>query len=151
MQQLYASLPWALSTTPPSTAHQYGVAVYIHLLDRPTNDALHMMTGCLKPTTTKYLPVLSGLPSAEPSRKATTLSLACQSLEPDHTPYKYFNRPMTKRCLKSRKLFVIKAQGLLAQNTNAPTWIHNTWKDNWTKNILSSLFCYQCRTTTNRS
>ena len=42
---------------------------------------------------------------------------------------------MTKRRLKSRKPFVIEAQGLLAQNTNAPTWIHNTWKENWTKNI----------------
>ena len=42
---------------------------------------------------------------------------------------------MTKRRLKSRKPFVIEAQGLLAQNTNAPTSIHNTWKENWTKNI----------------
>ena len=42
---------------------------------------------------------------------------------------------MTKRRFKSRKPFVIEAQGLQAQNTNAPTWIHNTWKDNWTKNI----------------
>ena len=24
---------------------------------------------------------------------------------------------------------------MLAQNNNAPTWIHNTWKKNWTKNI----------------
>ena len=42
---------------------------------------------------------------------------------------------MTKRRLKSRKPLVIEAQGLLAQNTNAPTWIHNTGKENWTKNI----------------
>ena len=42
---------------------------------------------------------------------------------------------MTKRRLKSRKPFIIEAQGLLAQNTNVPTRIHNTWKDNWTKNI----------------
>ena len=33
------------------------------------------------------------------------------------------------------KPFVIEAQGLLAQNTNAPTWIQNTWKENWTKSI----------------
>ena len=42
---------------------------------------------------------------------------------------------MTKRRLKSRKPFVIEAQGLLAQNTTAPTWIHNTWKENWAKSI----------------
>ena len=42
---------------------------------------------------------------------------------------------MTKRRFNSRKPFVIEAQGLLAQNTNSPTWIHNTWKKNWTENI----------------
>ena len=89
-----------------------------------------MVTGCLKPTPTEYLPVISGIPPAELHRKAAALSLARQSLEPGHTLHNYLNRPMTKRCLKSRKSFVIKVQGLLAQNTNAPTWIHNTWKEN---------------------
>ena len=103
------------------------------LLDRPINDDMRMVTGCLKPTTTEYLPVLSGVPLAELRRKATTLSLARQFLEPGHTFYNYFKRAMTKRRVKSRKLFVIEAQGLLAQNTNAPTWIHNTWKENWQK------------------
>ena len=110
-------------------------SAHTHLLDRPINDALCMVTGCLKPTPTEYLPVLSGIPPAELRRKAATLSLASQSLEPGHTLYSYFKRPMTKRRLKSRKPFVIEAHGLLAQNTNAPTLIHNTWKENWTKNI----------------
>ena len=94
-----------------------------------------MVTGCLKPTPTEYFPVLSGIPHAELSRKAATLSLARQSLELGHTLYNYFNRPMTKRHLKSRKPFLMKTQGLLARNTNAPTWIHNILKQNWTKNI----------------
>ena len=64
---------------------------------------------------------------------AATLSLASQSSKPGHTLYNYFKNPTTMRRLKSRKPFVIKSQGLLAQNTNAPTWIHNTWKENWTK------------------
>ena len=106
-----------------------------HLLDRPINDALRMVTGCLKPTPTEYLPVLPGIPPAELRCKAATLSLARQSLEPGHTLHNYFNRPLTKRRLKSRKPFVIEAQGLQAQNTDAPIWIHNTWKENWTKNI----------------
>ena len=110
-------------------------SAHTHLLDRPNNDALRMVRGCLKPTPTEYLSVLFGIPLAELRRKAATLSLASQSLEPGHTLYKYFKRLMTKRRLKSRKPFVIEAQGLLVQNTNAPTWIHNTWKDNWTKNI----------------
>ena len=110
-------------------------SAHTHLLDRPINDALRMVTGCLKATPTEYLPVLPGIPLAELRRKAATLSLASQSLEPGHTLYNYFKRPITKRRLKSRKPFVIEAQGLLAQNTNAPTWIHNTWKENWTKTI----------------
>ena len=110
-------------------------SAHTHLLDRPINDALRMVTGCLKPTPTEYLPVLSGIPPSELRRIVTTLSLASQSLEPGYTLYNYFKRPMTKRRLKSRKPFVIEAQGLLAQNTNAPTWIHYTWKENWTKQI----------------
>ena len=94
-----------------------------------------MVTGCLKPTLTEYLPVLSGISPAELRRKAATLSLASQFLEPGHTLYNYFKRPMTKRHLKSRKPFIIKAQGLLAQNTNALTWIHNIWRENWSKDI----------------
>ena len=108
-------------------------SAHTHLLDRSINGALRMVTGCLKPTPTEYLPVLSGIHPAELRHKAATLSLTSQSLEPGHTLYNYFKRPMTKMRLKSRKPFVIKAQGLLAQNTNAPTWIHNTWKENWTK------------------
>ena len=85
-----------------------------------------MVAGCLKPTPTEHLLILSGIP---------TLSLAHQSLKPGHTLHNYFNRPMTKRHLKSRKPFIIEEQGLWAQSTNAPTWIHNTCKENWTKNI----------------
>ena len=107
-----------------------------HLLDKLINDALRMVMGCLKPTPTEYLPVLSDISPAELYRETATLSLARQSLEPGHTLHNYFNRPITKRRLKSRKPFVIEAQGLLAQNINAPTWIHNTWKENWTKNIF---------------
>ena len=87
-----------------------------------------MVTGCLKPTLIEYLSVLSHIPPAELHRKAITLSLARQSLELGHTLHNYLNRPKTKRRHKSRKPFVIEAQGLLAQCTNALTWIHNTWK-----------------------
>ena len=36
---------------------------------------------------------------------------------------------------KSRKRLSLRAQDLLAQNTNASTWIHKTWKEKWTKNL----------------
>ena len=93
--------------------------MHIHTcLNRPIKDALRMVTGCLKPTPTEYIPVLFGIPPAELCHKAATLSLASQFLEPGHSLYNYFKRPMTKRRLKSRKPFVITAQGLLAQITN---------------------------------
>ena len=110
-------------------------SAHTHLLDRPTNDALRMVTRCLKPTPTEYLPVLSGISPAKLRRKAATPSLLRKSLEPCHTPHNYFNRPMSKRRFKYGKPFVIKAQGLLAQNTNASIWIHKTRKENWTKNV----------------
>ena len=54
-------------------------SAYTHLLDRPINDALRMVTGCLKATPTDYLPVFSGIPPAELRRKAAALSLARRS------------------------------------------------------------------------
>ena len=55
--------------------------------------------------------------------------------EQSQTLHNYITRPMAKKHLKSRKLFIDAAQTLLAYNTNAPTWIHDTWKENWSKNI----------------
>ena len=52
-----------------------------------------------------------------------------------HTLNNYITTPMAKRDLKSKKTFVNKAQTLLAYNTDAPTWIHDTWNKKWSKNI----------------
>ena len=67
-------------------------SAHARLLDRPIDDALRMVTGCLKPTPTEYLPVFSGIPPAELRRKATILSVARQSLEIGHTLYNYLKR-----------------------------------------------------------
>ena len=40
------------------------------------NDALHIVTGCLRPTPTDHLSVLSGIQPAELHRMGATLSLA---------------------------------------------------------------------------
>ena len=91
----------------------WGRNAHRHLLDRPVNNALRIITGCLKPTPTEYLPVLSGIPPAELRRKAATLSLARQSLEPGHTGHNYFHKPMTKRRLKSRNHLSSKRKACL--------------------------------------
>ena len=72
-----------------STA-EYSAAVWCcsahtRLIDSVLNDALRIVTGCLRPTSTDYLPVLSGIQPVELRRLGATLSLAHRgSLEPDH-------------------------------------------------------------------
>ena len=55
------------------------------LIDSVLDDALCIVTGCLRPTTTDYLPILAGIQPAELRRRAATLSLANRAtLNPDH-------------------------------------------------------------------
>ena len=49
---------------------------HTHLIDSVLNDALPIVTGCLRPTPTDYPPVLAGIQSVELRRLGATLSLA---------------------------------------------------------------------------
>ena len=58
------------------------------LIDSVLNDALLIVTGCLRPTPTDHLPVLSGIQSTELCRLGAALSLAHRgSVDPDHILY----------------------------------------------------------------
>ena len=58
------------------------------LIDSVLNDALRIVTGCLRPTPTDHLLVLSGMHPVELRRLGATLSLAHRgSLDPDHILY----------------------------------------------------------------
>ena len=60
-------------------------SAHTRLIDSVLNDALHIVTGCLRSTPTDNLPVLSGIQSAELRRQGATLSLANRSsLDPGH-------------------------------------------------------------------
>ena len=60
-------------------------SAHTRLIDSVLNDALRIVTGCLRPTPTDHLPVLSGIQPAELRRLGATLSLAYRgSLDPDH-------------------------------------------------------------------
>ena len=48
------------------------------------NDALRLVIGCLRPTSTDNLFVLSSITPTELHRKRATLSLACRVKEPGH-------------------------------------------------------------------
>ena len=61
---------------------------HTRLIDSVLNDALRIVTGCLRPNPTDHLPVLSGIQPAELRRLGATLSLAHRgSLDPDHIFY----------------------------------------------------------------
>ena len=49
-------------------------SAHSHLIDSALNDALRIVSGCLRPTSTIYLPVLSGIQPAELRRHGATLS-----------------------------------------------------------------------------
>ena len=63
-------------------------SAHTRLIDSVLNDALRIVTGCLRPTPTDHLPVLSGIQPAELHRMGPTLSLIhCGSMDPDHILY----------------------------------------------------------------
>ena len=63
-------------------------SAYTRLIDSVLNDALRIVTGCLRSTPTDHLPVLSGIQPAELRRLGATLSLAHRrSLDPYHILY----------------------------------------------------------------
>ena len=51
-------------------------SAYIRLIDSVLNNALSIVTGCLRPTPTDHLSILSGIQPAELRRMGATLSLA---------------------------------------------------------------------------
>ena len=60
-------------------------SAHTHLIDSVLNDGLRIVTGCLCPTPTDHLPVLSGIQPAELCRMGATLSFTyCGSLDLDH-------------------------------------------------------------------
>ena len=59
-----------------------------HLIDSILNDALHIVTGCLRPTPTEGLTVLTGIQPAELRQLGATLSLRNRAIhDPDHVPH----------------------------------------------------------------
>ena len=98
---------------------EYCVLVWCHsahtrLIDSVLNlNALHIVTGCLRPTPTDHLPVLSGIQPAELCRLGATLSLAHGgSLDPDHILYGLLSGSSDTRQvrLRSRHPFVLAVE-----------------------------------------
>ena len=90
-------------------------SAHTRLIDSVLNDALRIVTGCLRPTPTDHLPILSGIQPAELRRMGATFSLAHRgSLNPDHILYGLLSGSSDtgQVRLRSRRPFVPAAQNL---------------------------------------
>ena len=127
-----------------STA-EYCAPVWCHsartcLFDSVLNDALRIVTGCLRPTRTDHLPILSGIQPAELRRMGVTLSLAHRgSLDPDHILHGLLSGFSDTRQvrLRSRCPFVPGAWNLLDNLARlgicTSEWTNLKWKTEYCK------------------
>ena len=111
------------------------------LIDNVLNDALRIVTGCLRPTPTDYLPVLSGIQPAEFRRLGATLSLAYRgSLDPDHILHGLLSGSSDtgQVRLRSRHPFVPAARNLLDNlarlGIRASEWTNHKWNAEYCEN-----------------
>ena len=129
-------------------------SAHIRLIDSVLNDALRIVTGCLRPTPTDYLPVLAGIQPAELRRLGATLSLAYRgSLDPDHILYELLagSTHGYRERLKSRRPFVPAARKLLQDLTEldirSAQWTDFKWNTEYSE-CLSDLRAFIPRTST---
>ena len=116
-------------------------SAHTRLINSVLNDALHIVTGCLRPTPTDRLPVLSGIQPAELRRMGATLSLAYRgSLDPDHILPGLLSGSSDNRQvrLRSRRPFVPGARNLLDNlarlGIRASEWTNHKWKTDYCEN-----------------
>ena len=119
-------------------------SAHTRLIDSDLNDALRIVTGCLHPTLTEHLHVLSGIQPVELRRMGATLSLAHRgSLDPDHILYGLLSESSDTRQarLRSRSPFVPVAQNhlnnLARLGNCASEWKNHKWKTEYCENASS--------------
>ena len=104
---------------------------HTRLIDRPINDALRLVTGCLRPTPTDDLYALAGIQPSELRRKGATLSLARRAQDPKHMLHERLLSPPYggHLQLKSRRPFVPAALDLLNDADALSTSAAGSWAD----------------------
>ena len=116
-------------------------SAHTHLINSVLNNALRVVTGCLRPTPTDHLPILSGIQPAELRRMRVTLSLAYRgSLDPDHILHGLLSESSDSRqaILRFRRPFAPGARNLLDNLARlgmcASEWTNHKWKTKYYKN-----------------
>ena len=111
------------------------------LIDSVLNQALRIFTGCLRPTTTNHLPILSDIQPAELRRLGATLSLTYRRyLNLDHIFYGLLSGSSDARQerLRSRRSFVPTARNLLDNlaglGIRASEGTNHKWKTEYCEN-----------------
>ena len=121
-------------------------SAHTRLIDSILNDALRIVSGCLRPTPTDNLTVLSDIQPAELRRQGAILSLAnCSSLDPGHILHGQLTEPQaaSKERLKSRHPFAPAAPNLLHNLSE----LNLTWDTEYSKS-MSALGVYITRVST---
>jgi len=115
-------------------------SAHTHLIDPAINDALQIVTGCLRPTPVDNLPILAGIQPAELSCNGATLSLECRAMEPGHPLHSALTCPLSANTwrLKSRHPFIPAAQHLISlsdnNNIHVAQWADYQWNAEWVDN-----------------
>jgi len=132
-----ATLALVHSTAEYGAPVWYGSA-HTRLIDLTINDALRIVTGCLRPTPVDNLPILAGIKPAELRRSGSTLSLARHAMEPDHLLHSALTRPSraNARRLKSQIETPICTRRKTSDNSNirAAQWAGHQWNAEWAQN-----------------
>ena len=117
-------------------------SAHTRLIESVLNDALRIVTGCLRPTPMDHLPVLSGIQPAELRRMEATLSLAHRgSLDSDHILHGLLSGSSDTRQvrLRSTRPFVPGARNLLDNFARlgicASEWTNHKWNAEYCKNV----------------
>ena len=125
-----------------STVRQSDCSIHTLLIDNVLNDALRIVTGCLRRTPTDHLSILLGNQPAELRRIGATLSLAYRkSLDPDHILYGVLSGFSDARHvrLRSRRPFALAARNLLDNlarlSIRASEWKNYKWKTEYSENV----------------
>ena len=116
-------------------------SAHTRLIDSVLNDALRIVTGCLRPTPTDHLPILSGIQPAELRRLGARLFLAHRgSLDTDHILYGLLSGSSDTRQvrLRSRRPFVPDARNILDNLARlgicASEWTNHKWNAEYCEN-----------------
>ena len=91
-----------------------------NLIEPAINDALRIVTGCLRPTPVDNLPILTGIRPAELRLSGATLSLARRAMKVGHLLLSALTCPPSAKArgLVSRHAFVPAAQQLISISVN---------------------------------